>query len=91
MSKGIRAVGYGTAEEAPRLRSIVRLRSAKATRSPALFQSSDRRLPALRPVNGVILRRLFCKGDFRCGLRRARKEVQKLGLDPDSIPHRRPA
>ena len=23
--------------------------------------------------------------------RRARKEVQKLGLDPDSIPHRRPA
>jgi AbrB family looped-hinge helix DNA binding protein len=23
--------------------------------------------------------------------RRARKAVQKLGLDPDSIPHRRPA
>jgi len=23
--------------------------------------------------------------------RRARKEVEKLGLDPDSIPHRRPA
>jgi len=23
--------------------------------------------------------------------RRARKEVRKLGLDPDSIPHRRPA
>ena len=23
--------------------------------------------------------------------RRARKEVQKLGLDPDSIPHHRPA
>ena len=23
--------------------------------------------------------------------RRARKEVQKLGLDPDSIPHYRPA
>ena len=23
--------------------------------------------------------------------RKARKEVQKLGIDPDSIPHRRPA
>jgi hypothetical protein len=23
--------------------------------------------------------------------RKARKEVRKLGLDPDSIPHRRPA
>ena len=27
------------------------------------------------------------KADYR----KARKEVRKLGLDPDSIPHRRPA
>jgi AbrB family looped-hinge helix DNA binding protein len=27
----------------------------------------------------------------RSDYRRARKEVQKLGLDPDSIPHYRPA
>lgn len=27
----------------------------------------------------------------RADYQRARKEVRKLGLDPDSIPHRRPA
>lgn len=27
----------------------------------------------------------------RADYRRARKEVKKLGIDPDSIPHRRPA
>src|SRR5438046_2042532 len=27
----------------------------------------------------------------RADYRKARKEVEKLGLDPDSIPHRRPA
>lgn len=27
----------------------------------------------------------------RSDYQKARKEVQKLGLDPDSIPHRRPA
>lgn len=27
----------------------------------------------------------------RADYKKARKEVEKLGLDPDSIPHRRPA
>jgi AbrB family looped-hinge helix DNA binding protein len=34
---------------------------------------------------------LLANATTRADYRKARKEVQKLGIDPDSIPHRRPA
>lgn len=34
---------------------------------------------------------LLSNATTRADYREARKEVKKLGLDPDSIPHRRPA
>src|SRR6266545_4398773 len=34
---------------------------------------------------------LLSNATTRADYRKARKEVQKLGMDPDSIPHRRPA
>jgi len=34
---------------------------------------------------------LLSNATTRADYRKARKEVQKLGIDPDSIPHRRPA
>ena len=34
---------------------------------------------------------LLSNATTRADYRRARKEVEELGLDPDSIPHRRPA
>ena len=34
---------------------------------------------------------LLCNATNAADYRKARKEVQKLGIDPDSIPHRRPA
>jgi len=34
---------------------------------------------------------LLSNATTRTDYRKARKEVQKLGIDPDSIPHRRPA
>jgi len=40
----------------------------------------------IRPAVVVPVER-YTGADYR----RARKEVEKLGLDPDSIPHRRPA
>lgn len=34
---------------------------------------------------------LLSNATTRADYRKARKEVEKLGIDPDSIPHRRPA
>jgi len=34
---------------------------------------------------------LLSNATTRADYRKARKEVQKLGIDPDSVPHRRPA
>ena len=57
---------------------------------------SDKSAPAVVvPVEGYTPERkaefILSNATNDADYRQARKEVQKLGIDPDSIPHRRPA